>query len=346
LSATKLETRDRALATELTYGTVRRRRSVDWLINRHVTRDVDVETQRVLHMGAYQLAILGIPAHAAVSEMVDLAPGKSRGFVNAILRRVAEDVDRGFDWPDMATALSYPDWIVDRLCADLGEDVAAETLQYMDEAPTVTEREDGYRQDPASQWVAQLVGAQRGDLVLDVCAAPGGKSTYLANSGATIIAADVRAHRVALIAENVKRLGLGDSVLPVLADGLRSPFAEGSFDRVLLDVPCSGLGVLHRRPDARWRVSVDDLADLVTLQSALIESTIPLVKPGGVLVLSACTLTLDESLFHDKRLARDHPELIALTPPPDPWERLGRGARLLPQTARTDGMVVFAYKRA
>ena len=347
LTTSKLETRDRALATELTYGTVRRRRAVDWLVNRHANRDLDIEVRRVLHLGAYQLAFARIPAHAAVSEMVDLAPGKARGFCNAVLRRVAEDVERGpLPWPDLATELSYPDWIVERLTADLGASLAEATLRHLDEAPVVTERDDGYHQDPASQWVAQQVGVQRGERILDVCAAPGGKSTYLANSGAVIVAADVRAHRVGLIADNVGRLGLAGAVLPLLADGLRPPFAPETFDRVLLDVPCSGLGVLHRRPDARWRISADDLDDLVALQRRLIESSVPLVRRGGVLVVSACTLTLAESLDHDRRLATEHPELEALPPPPAPWEPLGRGARLLPQTAGTDGMVVFSYRRA
>ena len=296
LSASGLEARDRALATELAYGTVRRRRAVDWLVNRHADRDLDIEVRRVLHLGAYQLAFARIPAHAAVSEMVDLAPGKARGFVNAVLRRISEDVASGpIPWPDMATALSYPDWIVERLTADLGAQLAEDTLVHMDAAPAVTERADGYNQDLASQWVAEHVGARRGERILDVCAAPGGKSTYLGKSGAVVIAADVRPHRVELIAQNVRKLVLIGAVVPVLADGLRPPFAAGSFDRVLLDVPCSGLGVLHRRPDARWRVTPGDIDDLVALQRRLIEASIPLVRPGGTFVLSACTLTLAES---------------------------------------------------
>ena len=345
LTASGLDSRDRALATELTYGTVRRRRAVDWLVNRHADRDLDIEVRRILHLGTYQLAFARIPAHAAVSEMVDLAPGKARGFCNAVLRRVAEDVAAGpIPWPDMATALSYPDWIVDRLTADLGAEVAEDTLVHLDEAPTVNERADGYNQDLASQWVAAHVGAQRNERVLDVCAAPGGKSTYLGKSGATVIAADVRPHRVELIAQNVRKLVLIGAVIPVLADGLQPPFAPGSFDRVLLDAPCSGLGVLHRRPDARWRITAEDIDDLVVLQRTLIEASIPLVRPGGVFIFSACTLTLAESLDHDEWLARDHPELVATDPPGDPWEPLGRGARLLPQTAGTDGMVVFSYR--
>ncbi len=159
------------------------------------------------------------------------------------------------------------------------------------------------------------------------------------------MALDVRAHRARLVTANVEQLGLAAGTAVLVADGRAAPFADGAFDRVLLDVPCSGLGVLHRRPDARWRIRGTDVDELVALQWSLIESGIRLVRPGGVLVLSACTLTDAESIGHDARLAAEHPELEALDPPAAPWRRHGRGARLLPQDARTDGMVLFRYVR-
>jgi 16S rRNA (cytosine967-C5)-methyltransferase len=343
-----MDQRDKAFATELAYGTIRQRRAVDWLVMRHIERDPDEEVLRILHLGAYQLAFSRVPPHAAVAETVELAPEYARGFTNAILRNVARTVEAGFEWPDLETELSYPDWIVERLRADI-PDHADDALRFMNEAPGVTEREDGYVQDLASQWVVELLDPQPGERIIDLCAAPGGKATLIASLGAQVIAADIRPHRVGLIADNVDRLGLADVALPVVADGLMPPFEFGSFDRVLLDVPCSGLGVLHRRPDARWRMSPEDVTDLVTLQRRLLQHAIRLVKPGGVLLLSACTLTNAESVAHDFWLAEEYPSLqpdIAGAPGADKWDRHGRGLRLLPQTHKTDGMVAFRYRVA
>jgi 16S rRNA (cytosine967-C5)-methyltransferase len=200
-------------------------------------------------------------------------------------------------------------------------------------------------QDLASQWVVDLLDPQPGERILDLCAAPGGKSTLAASRGAFVVACDIRPHRVGLTADNVDRLGLHEVCFPVAADGLASPFAPRSFDRVLLDVPCSGLGVLHRRPDARWRITADDVDQLAVLQRKLLQQSIRLVKPGGVLLLSACTLTIDESVAHDHWLSDEYPALVAeLGPGADRWDRHGRGLRLLPQTHGTDGMVAFRYR--
>jgi 16S rRNA (cytosine967-C5)-methyltransferase len=348
LAESGLDTRDKAFATELTYGTIRRRRSLDWVVAAHINREPDEHVLRLLHLGAYQLVFAGVPAHAAVDETVALAPSWGRGFVNAVMRRVAEDVRRGITWPDAATELSYPDWIIDRLRADLGDADAFAALKHMNEAPTVTTRADGYVQDTASQWVAELVGVAPGVLVLDVCAAPGGKATAMAQAGASVIASDIRPHRVGLIEQNVTSLALADQVSPMMANGLNLPFADETFGSVLLDVPCSGLGVLHRRPDARWRMASDEVDSLAKLQRALIDASTRVVATGGVLVISACTLTTAESLDHDRYMAEQHPEFVADLGEADVvnrWEPFGRGVRVLPQTHRTDGMVAFRYRK-
>jgi 16S rRNA (cytosine967-C5)-methyltransferase len=347
LEQSDLDQRDRAFVTDLVYGTVRRRRSVDWLVMNHVEREPEETVLRVLHLGAYQLAFGRVANHAAVAETVDLAPSFARGFTNAVLRNVARQLDAGFSWPDLATELSYPDWIVDRLYTDLGPDDAIDALRFMNEAPAVTTRDDGYVQDTASQWVVDLLDPQPGERILDVCAAPGGKATLIAQRGATVVANDVRPHRIGLIAENVDRLSLADSVLPMASDATSAAFVDESFDRVLLDAPCSGLGVLHRRPDARWRVSDSDVRDLVALQRRLLIASLPLVRRGGVLLFSACTLTHAESAAHDEWMAREHPEFVPAVPADAArWDQLARGFRLLPQTHSTDGMVAFRYRRA
>ncbi len=132
--------------------------------------------------------------------------------------------------------------------------------------------------------------------VLDVCAAPGGKATAMATAGARVIAADQRLGRARLVQENAATLDLDLPV--VVADGAPPPFRPGSFDAVLLDAPCSGLGALRRRADARWRIQPSDIDELAELQSRSAASAAQLVAPGGRLVYSVCTLTAAESIDH------------------------------------------------
>jgi 16S rRNA (cytosine967-C5)-methyltransferase len=337
-----LDDRDRAFVTALVHGAVRMRRACDAALDRFIASPPDLEIRCLLRLGAHQLVHLELPPHAVVDTTVELAPKRARGFVNAVLRRVA---DTSMVWPDLATELSYPQWIVDRLVGELGEADGHGALRAMNEAPAVTVRSDGYVQDLASQWVAGLVGAESGDTVFDVCAGPGGKATALAHTGATVVAADVHGARAALIGRNARRAGL--SVCVLVADGRRPPFAADTFDRVLVDAPCSGLGALARRPDARWRIAQTDIDDLVLLQRHILESSLPLVRLGGRLVYSVCTLTDVESIDHLVHVDHagftvvPHDELAT----PGPWRAHGVGSRLLPQSAGTDGMTVVVLER-
>lgn len=341
LERSDLDGRDRAFATNLVYGATRMARACDWLVDRFTRRELDPPTRAALRVGAYQLAFLGTPPHAAVGETVAAVPGRTRGLVNAVLRRVAEAPR---DWPDEGTRLSYPDWIVARLSADVGPDLALGALEAMNEPAEVTERDDGYVQDRASTFVAGLVGAAAGMLVVDLCAAPGGKATALAGSGATVLALDRRPARAGLVAANAAKLRLGP--LPVLvADGRQPPLRPGRADRVLVDAPCSGLGALRRRPDARWRVDEAAVERLVVVQRELLEAAVMLVRPGGELIYSVCTLTTAESTGVAGALAAAHEDLEPLAPPDAPWEPWGSGARLLPQAAGTDGMALFRWRR-
>jgi 16S rRNA (cytosine967-C5)-methyltransferase len=345
LDRSRLERRDRAFATELVYGTTRMRRACDWLVDRFLPDPARIDTtaRAWLRLGAFQLAFLDTPPHAAVGTTVEAAPRKLKGLLNAVLRKVASSLP--VTWPDDATRLSQPDWIVSRLTEDLGPDEALAAMEAMNEAAQVTTRDDGYVQDLASQWVAEAVRAQAGERVLDLCAAPGGKSTAMAGAGAHVVAADLRPARAGLVADNVRRLGLDDGqVVVVAADGTRPPLRPASFDKVLLDAPCSGLGALRRRPDARWRIAAADVEVLAALQVQLVESALDMVRPGGVLTYSVCTLTRAESEAIDQHLQAAHPELEVLPVPGRPWRPLGRGALLLPHVAGTDGMYLLQVR--
>jgi 16S rRNA (cytosine967-C5)-methyltransferase len=341
LARSGLSERDRAFATELVYGTTRHRRSCDWFIDRYAMGDLDPTVRAALRVGTYQLRVLGTPAHAAVSATVDVVPRRARGLVNAVLRKIAGAEDA---WPSDAVRLSYPDWVLERLGADLGPVEAREALVAMNGAATTVTRDDGYVQDPASRWVAEAVGARTGERVLDLCAAPGGKATALAATGAVVVATDSRPGRAALVVENRERVGLDAEQMPVVvADGTHPPFAPGSFDRVLVDAPCSGLGSLRRRPDARWRLDADAPERLAELQHRLVAAAAGLVRPGGTLVYSVCTLTAAETTGVADRFADTHGWDPAPVPG-DPWRPWGSGALLVPQAAGTDGMALFRWQ--
>ena len=343
LDRSDLSRSDRAMVTDLVYGTTRLRRACDALVDRHISSPPDAATRRILRLGAYQWGWGGVPAHAAVHETVSLAPRRVRGFVNAILRRTVEGPPPlDLKWPSLASQLSVPDWIYDLYVDEVGAEAAVASLARMNVPPAPVVRDDGYVQDRASTWVAAAVGAQPGELILDLCAAPGGKATALAAAGATVVAADLRTQRAGLIAENAQRLGFSSDQLSVIAaDGTLPPFAESQFDAVLLDAPCSGLGALRRRPDSRWRVEPRDVDVLSSLQQALIDSATTLVKPGGRFVYSVCTINASESIDHGMPSGWE----VDDAPPEGQWQRFGHGWRVLPHDADTDGMVLMRYRR-
>ena len=327
-----LEERDRRFVTELVYGTTRMRRACDHLVDQHRKGDVTPRVRAALRMGAYQLGWLGVPPHAAVSATVSASPKPARGLVNAVLRRVAADVAPGLDaiaWPDLATERSYPDWIVTALTEALGADAAATALAVMNEPATTHVRDDGYVQDLASQRVVEAVGAGPGQRVLDLCAAPGGKATALAATGATVVAADLHPQRAALVATAARTTNTAVGV--VTADATAAPIRPGCVDAVLVDAPCTGLGVLRRRPDARWRIDPDGPARLAELQRRILDAAVPLLAPGGRLVYSVCTLTAEEGDG-----VADHVDSLGLTP---------AGRHQLAPTADHDGMYWAIWQR-
>lgn len=340
LASAKLPERDAGLITELVYGVTRMRRALDHLIDGFVSEPPDLATRNLLRVGAYQLHMMDTPAYAAVSETVQAAPRRQRGFVNAVLRRVGELEPA---WPTEAVRLSYPDWMVKRLEHDLGADDARAALEQMNRPAEVSTRPDGYVQDIASQWVVELADPQPGERVLDMCAGPGGKATALAGKSATVVAADSRRHRASLVAANAAKTGALLAGV-VAANGIQSPFRSGTFDRVLVDAPCSGLGVLGRRADARWRVVPDDVEELALLQAELVRAAFDLARPGGVVAYSVCTMTSAETVAIDESVTREHPDAAVVPITDSRWRSHGRGALVLPQDHSTDGMFAVIYK--
>ena len=335
---------DRAFVTMLVYGTTRMRRACDAVVDRFIAKEPDIETRQVLRLGAYQIVFADVPDHAAVDETVAVAPVRSRGFVNAVLRRVAATP---MEWSSDTVKMSYPDWIVERLACEMEHSDLTATLEAMNRPAPVTKRIDGYVQDSASQDVVRSVGARQRETIVDVCAGPGGKATGLAASGAHVIAIDISPVRAGLVMAN--SISTRHPLAVLAADARLIPLLGGCADRVLVDAPCSGLGVLRRRADARWRIQESDIADLASIQLSILGESARLVRPGGVLVYSVCTLTAEESIEHAVPSGFDvvaHEGDGDLPPLGEHWEPFGHGARVLPHRVDSDGMVVLRYRRS
>ncbi len=205
-----------------------------------------------------------------------------------------------------------------------------------------------YIQDPASMLPAILLDPKPGERVLDLCAAPGGKSTHLAalsEGRAKIVAADLEVRRLRRVQENAERLQL-PNILPVAGDAARPPFAEGSFSAVLLDAPCTGLGTLRRRPDLKWRVQPADPARLAQQQRTLLRSAIALCENGGRVVYSVCTFTPEETTGVIEAIkgdgsvvAEDGPERF------NPWKKSPGQYLIPPDNPELDGYFLALLRK-
>jgi 16S rRNA (cytosine967-C5)-methyltransferase len=176
----------------------------------------------------------------------------------------------------------------------------------------------GYLQDEASQSVPMLLGARRGESVLDLCAAPGGKSFVLASAvgpSGQVLAMDRDISRLRTLKANRDRLQI-PWVLPVVADLQRTLPLLGLHSAVLLDAPCTGTGTLGRRPEIRWRRSPGDLASLVERQGQLLDRAAGILAPGGRLVYSVCSLEPEEGASRIETFLRQHPDFSLGDPRP------------------------------
>ncbi|HHW12350.1 MAG TPA: 16S rRNA (cytosine(967)-C(5))-methyltransferase RsmB [Firmicutes bacterium] len=199
-----------------------------------------------------------------------------------------------------------------------------------------------YIQDEASMLVAHLLAPEPGMVIADLCAAPGGKTTHLAqlmNNLGRIYALDQFEHKTALIAENARRLGIG--IIEPLTTDARCWRPAEPVDGILLDAPCTGTGVIRRRPDIRWRRQPDDLAQLVPLQQELLNHAASLLRPGGRLVYSTCSLEREENEEQITRFLAAHPEFRVDLPAnfavDFPADRLAEGFLIMPRVDGPDG---------
>jgi 16S rRNA (cytosine967-C5)-methyltransferase len=200
-------------------------------------------------------------------------------------------------------------------------------------------------QDPASTLVTRYASIATGSTVADLCAAPGGKTLELARTAGTVFAGDSSRNRLARVRENVQRLDL-QNVIPFVGDALRPALV--SMDAALVDVPCTGTGTFRRHPDARWRLKASDLAVLPSLQRNILRAAATVVRPGGLLIYSTCSLELEENDEQVAIFLAEHPDWRLEAPPSGvvPAQVLDAGLlRVLPQKHGTDGAFAARFRR-
>lgn len=284
-----LSPRDAGLAETIVMGSLRHQAQLDFLIEHYSGRKqkLDAEVRLALRMGIYQLRYLDrIPAHAAVGESVELVKrARKRSaapFVNAVLRKV----DRApVAWPDLATELSIPQWMLDRWQRQYGNAAAEQIARAALEQPVPSVNpETGREQDIGAQSIVPLLAIEPGMLLLDLCAAPGNKTAQAIATGARVIACDVSMPRLAGVPGN-----------RVLLDATRALPFGAKFDRILIDAPCSGTGTLDRNPEIKWRLKPGDLGRFQNTQREMLAQALSLLKTGGRLVYATCSLEREEN---------------------------------------------------
>jgi len=318
-AARDLDERERAFAQRLAYGAVQRVRTLDHAIEtlgKRPVRKLDPPVRAALRLGAYQLGYTDTAPHAAANESVELVRRarleRAVPFTNAIMRRLTAGIRELLDsLPEGALKESYPDWIYDTFVRDLGVEQAVLLMRAMNEPlETVVRGEPvgeptdvpgAYRvdrvddlavaegriwpQSRGSQVAGLALNAQDGERILDLCAAPGGKTGQLRGD---VTAVEIDPNRASELRANLATMRHPATV--VEADGTELPPELTGFDRVMVDAPCSGLGVLSQRPDLRWRAT-----PLPELQLRLLRSAAERTKPGGTIVYSVCTINADEN---------------------------------------------------
>ena len=332
---------DRAFVQDLVYTVIRRLRPLRKVLGALTTKWPKGELEALLYVGAAQVLYMeDVPDFAAVNETVEAAKlcgNKSiakvvNGVLRNLIRRRAE-----FEAQIAAAPLeereSFPTELVRRWTARFGAEDAAKLCAWHNEpAKTFLARKDGsfvelergkkvtdvagfaegefIVQDPGTALAVELMDAKPGDVVLDACAAPGGKTIQLAWRGAKVTACEVNPKRRRKLEENLKRVGVGVEVEVIESFHCPPPPSTSTFvfPKVLVDAPCSNTGVLRRRPDARWNWSVEKLAALVKLQAEILDQVAALVAPCGVLVYSTCSNEPEENLDQVNAFLARHPD--------------------------------------
>ncbi|KIL50422.1 16S rRNA methyltransferase [Jeotgalibacillus alimentarius] len=402
--------KDTGLLTEITYGTIQRKMTLDYYLEPFLKKKVEGWVRNLLRLSLYQMIYLDrVPERAAIHEAVEIAKKKGHkgisGMVNGVLRSIQRQGVRPLDELSdpvikISIETSHPEWLVKRWAEHFGLEKTREMCERNLIAPVQTARvntsrisrsevidmlkqegveasestivpagirvkkgniahtvayKEGYIsvQDESSMLVAYALGAVPGESILDMCAAPGGKTTHIAeslNNEGEVLALDLHEHKIKLIKENADRLKLGN-VKAEAMDGrkLNEHYPDRQFDRVLVDAPCSGLGVLRRKPDIKYAKREQDLESLSRIQQELLHSAVGSLKKGGTLVYSTCTVDKEENEGTVNRFLADHPEMELTVPSglPESIAALAENnmLQIFPQDFDGDGFFIASFKK-
>ena len=402
LKGSQLSAADKGLVTEIVYGTVARKLTLEWYLSHFIEdRDkLDNWLYILLLMSAYQLCYLDkVPDHAVVNEAVKLAKARKKGsekLVNAVLRRILRE-----GWPDIdsikrknkrdSIAYSLPVWLVSKLKEEYGEEraqaifesllvrnkasIRVTDLSRKEEIKTVLEasdsplaasglvKEQGHFaghdlflegaitiQDESSQLVAPTLDLQGDEEVLDACAAPGGKTAHMASylTSGRVTALDLYDHKLDLIQENAQRLGVADRVQTQKLDArkVHEFFGRDSFDKILVDAPCSGIGLLRRKPDIKYNKETANFASLQQIQLEILGNVCQTLRKGGIITYSTCTIVSEENFQVVEAFLESHPEFEQVKLEHECKDILKDGCILItPELYGSDGFFISQFRK-
>ncbi|AEB76178.1 16S rRNA (cytosine(967)-C(5))-methyltransferase RsmB [Clostridium botulinum] len=359
LNNQKINDKDKGLITEIVYGTIKYKYTIDTILNAYLkkgTKSVDSYILNILRTTIYQIKYLDkIPNFAAVNEAVNIAKkhksiGESK-LVNGVLRNYLRNLDKVYyNKNSIIERLSFEysceKWLVKMFINQYNEEIAEKILKGLNERPAVTVRvnnlktdydeafnkleeyeysiEEGYVcpeaivinkgksiesnplfedgkitvQDESAMLVAPTMNVEQGDLVLDLCSAPGGKTTHISeimNNTGKVKAFDIHENKLNLVKDNAKRLGINNIECSKLDASKFNEELKEIADAVLIDVPCSGLGIIRKKPEIKYTKNMESVKDIVKIQKEIMKNAARYVKVGGTLLYSTCTINKKEN---------------------------------------------------
>lgn len=406
----KIEQKDSGLLTEITYGTLQHKMTLDYYLEPFIKGKLDDWVRQLLRLSLYQIHYLDrIPNHAAVNEAVEIAKKRSHkgtaGLVNGILRSILREGVRSTDEIEdpierLSIASSHPLWLIKRwveqfrfektemmayenntpptqtIRVNLSRTTIDEVMDMLEDEGIISHKsgvlpeclhiEKGQVaktkafqygfvsiQDESSMIPTHALRVNPGHRVLDMCAAPGGKSMHIAEQlkgEGSLVSVDLHPHKVTLISEQATRLGFENIETRTMdSRKLTDEYEEESFDRILVDAPCSGLGVIRRKPDIKYTKKEEDFASLQTIQLRLLDEAAKLIKPNGLIVYSTCTIDETENSGTVQAFLENHPEMVLdkLSDLPNTFHHLMSNGliHIFPQDFNSDGFFVAAFKK-
>ena len=381
-----LPRQERAFITRVCEGTLEYRILIDYIIDSYSKVSVDKMKpviREILRSAVYQIRFMdSVPDSAVCNEAVKLAQRKGfyslKPFVNGVLRTIAREW-KNLILPSMeenpvrylSVRYSMPETLVNRWLEDYGEEKTEKILtEFLTEKPiTVRCRTHKYPQKeiyeslvdqgvevkpaPYLPYAYEISDPQKGDYVIDMCAAPGGKSLHVADKMGdygTVDARDISQYKVDMIEENIHRTDCINVQAHVMDATVFDVDSELKADVVLADVPCSGYGVIGKKPEIKYRVTAQKQEEIVILQRTILDNAAEYVKPGGVLVFSTCTIAKEENEENMLWFMNNHPFKLESIDPYLPEELHSETTalgylQLLPGVHKTDGFFIAKFRR-